>query len=109
VAAARDVVATDSRRQATDVRGLEGFRVDGPDGRIGTVTAVSSSTPGRAADTLHVVTGLFIMRVVSVGAPHIVAIDRDGRRVLIRMMLRAPRSSNIARMLRRFLASAGRR
>ena len=107
VAAARDVVATPSRSHRTDIRGVEGFRVDGPDGRIGTVASVSSRTAGASPDTIHVVTGLFIVRVVAVAAPEIVQIDDDRRRILVRTMLRRPRTPQVRGMLRRFLASAG--
>jgi hypothetical protein len=107
VAAARDVVATPPRTPAADVRGVEGFRVDGPDGRIGTVTSIASSTPGGPPDTIEVVTGLFIMRVVPVAASEILQIDDERRRILVRTMLRHPRTTHVRAMLRRFLASAG--
>ena len=101
----RDVVAP-LRRSGTDsIAGVEGFRVDGPDGRIGVVTRVSSSSAGEAPDTIHVVTGLFIVRVVAVPASEIVQIDADRRRLLIRSMVRLSRTPNVAQMLRRFLAS----
>ena len=79
--------------------------MDGPDGRIGVVTRVSSSSAGEAPDTIHVVTGLFIVRVVAVPASEIVQIDADRRRLLIRSMVRLSRTPNVAQMLRRFLAS----
>ena len=79
--------------------------MDGPDGRIGVVTRVSSSTTGEAPDTIHVVTGLFIVRVVPVAVSEIVQIDAERRRLLVRSMVRRPRSKHVARMLRRFLAS----
>ena len=79
--------------------------MDGPDGRIGVVTRVSSSSAGAAPDTIHVVTGLFIVRVVPVAASEIVQIDTERRRVLVRSIVRLPRSKHVARMLRRFLAS----
>ena len=107
VAAARDVVATPSRSHGTDIHGVEGFRVDGPDGRIGTVASVSSSTAGASLDTIHVVTGLFIVRVVAVPAPEIVHIDGDQRRIVVRAMIRRPRTPQVHGMLRRFLASTG--
>jgi len=107
VAAARDVVAPPRSRQTADIRGVEGFRVDGPDGRIGTVTSVSSSTPGAPPDTIQVVTGLFIVRVVPVAAAEILQVDDDRRRILIRTMLRRPRTPHVRGMLRRFLASSG--
>lgn len=107
VAAARDVVAPPRSRQTADIRGVEGFRIDGPDGRIGTVTSVSSSTPGAPPDTIQVMTGLFIVRVVPVAAAEILQVDDDRRRILIRTMLRRPRTPHVPGMLRRFLASSG--
>jgi hypothetical protein len=108
VAPVRDVVAPPPHRpEARDIAGIEGFRVDGPEGRVGVVTTVSSSTGGEPADTVNVVMGLFIVRVVSVAASEIVRIDADHGRVHIRSMLRQPRSPNAAQMLRRFLASVG--
>jgi hypothetical protein len=109
VAAAHDVVAPPRRPQTADIRGVEGFRVDGPDGRIGTVTSVSASTPGGPPNTIQAVTGLFIVRVVPVAASEVLQIDDAGRRILIRTMLRRPRTPHVRGMLRRFLASAGAR
>jgi hypothetical protein len=107
VAPARDVVAPGPRPGSTDISGIERFRVDGPDGRIGVVTRVSASAPGAPLDTIHVVAGLFIVRVVPVPASEIVRIDSERRRVHIRSMVRRPRSPHVRQMLRRFLASVG--
>ena len=107
VAPARDVVAPRSRPGTSDIAGVEGFRVDGPDGRIGSVTRVSAPAVGAPPDTMHVVTGLFIVRVVPVPASEVVRIDDELRRVDIRSMVRRPRSPHVKRMLRRFLASVG--
>ena len=107
VAATHDVVAPSRRARTADIRGVEGFRVDGPDGRIGTVTTVSSSTPGEPPDTIQLATGLFIVRVVPVAVSEILQIDDDRSRVLIRTMLRRPRTPNVRGMLRRFLATSG--
>ena len=73
---APDVVASPRRSGSNDIGGVEGFRVDGPDGRIGVVTRESASTTGEPPDTIHVVTGLFIVRVVPIAASR----DRAGRR-----------------------------
>jgi hypothetical protein len=107
VAPARDVVAPRSRPGPSDIAGVEGFRVDGPDGRIGSVTRVSARAVGAPPDTMHVVTGLFIVRVVPIPASDVVRIDDELRRVDIRSMVRRPRSPHVKRMLRRFLASVG--
>jgi hypothetical protein len=98
----RDVVA--SRRRLT---GVEGFRVDGPEGRVGYVQRVSSATSGDPPDTLHVATGLFIVRVVPVPASDIIDVQRERRRLVIRRMVRRPRPPNVAEVVRRFLASVG--
>ena len=107
VAAARDVVATPPRAPAADIQRVEGFRVDGPDGRIGTVKNVSSGTPGAPLDTIDVVTGLFVIRVTTVTAAEILQIDDERRRILVRTMLRRPRTTQARGMLRRFLGSVG--
>jgi len=98
----RDVVASRPR-----LAGVEGFRVDGPEGRVGYVKSVSSETRGSAPDTLHVATGLFMVRVVPVPVSEIVDVEPERRRLVIRRMVRRPRSPNIAEVLRRFLASVG--
>jgi hypothetical protein len=109
VAATRDVVPAKHAPAAFDVSSLEGYRVDGPEGRVGVVTSVTASRPDGPLDTIQVVTGLFIVRVTPVAESEILEVDPDRRRLLIRTMLRPPRSSNVSRMLRRFFASAGHR
>jgi len=99
------VVAPRAPRRPTDLRAVEGFRVDGPDGRIGTVTSVSSTPSSAPPDTMHVVTGLFIVRVVPVPALDVLQIDDQRRRVLVRTMLRRPRTPDVRVMLRRLFAS----
>jgi len=105
VAAAGDVVAAKRAQPAFDLSGLDGYRVDGPDGRVGVVTSVTASRHDGPPDTIHVVTGLFIVRVMPVAETEILEIDAERRRLLIRTMLRPPASPNVVRMLRRFLAS----
>ena len=99
------VVAPRAPHRPTDLRAVEGFRVDGPDGRIGTVTSVSSTPSSAPPDTMHVVTGLFIVRVVPVPALDVLQIDDQRRRMLVRTMLRRPRTPDVRVMLRRFFAS----
>jgi len=107
VAAARDVVAARPAPAAPvfDLSGIEGYRVDGPEGRVGVVTNVTASRPDGPLDTVHVVTGLFIVRVTPVAESEILEVDPDRRRLFLRTMLRPQRSSNVARMLRRLFAS----
>jgi hypothetical protein len=54
---------------------------------------------------MHVVTGLFIVRVVPVPALDVLQIDDQRRRVLVRTMLRRPRTPDVRVMLRRLFAS----
>jgi hypothetical protein len=105
VAATRDVVAARPIPPGLEVSDVEGYRVDGPDGRVGVVTSVSASRNDGPLDTIHVVTGLFIVRVTPVAVSEILEIDADRRCLLIRRMLRPPRSSNVAGMLGRLFAS----
>jgi hypothetical protein len=108
VAAARDVVAARSAAPAFDLSGIEGYRVDGPDGRVGVVTNVTASRPDGPLDTIHVVTGLFIVRVTPVAESEILEVDPERRRLFIRTMLRPQRSTNVVRMLRRFASPRSR-
>ena len=105
VAAARDVVAARPAEPVFDLGGIEGYRVDGPDGRVGLVTDVMASRPDGPLDTVHVVTGLFIVRVTPIAESEILEVDPDRRRLFVRSMLRPQRPSNVARMLRRPFAS----
>jgi len=107
VAPAPDVVASGLRSGSGDIAGVEGFRVDGPEGRVGVVVGVSATAPGAPPDTIHVGTGLFVVRDVPVPASEIVRIDGERHCVHIRSMVRRRRSPHVARMLRRFLASVG--
>ena len=106
VAATRDVVAARPGAPAFDLSGVEGYRVDGPDGRVGVVTGVTAGRADGPLDTIHVVTGLFIVRVTPVPETEIIEVDPDRRCLVIRTMLRAPRSPHVAQMLRRFFAAA---
>ena len=105
MAAGRDVVAARPAAAGFDLSGFEGYRVDGPDGRVGVVTNVTASRSDGPLDTVHVVTGLFIARVTPVAEREILEVDPERRRLFIRTMLRPQRSSNMARMLRRLFAS----
>ena len=105
MAATRDVVSARPGAPAFDLSDVEGDRVDGPDGRVGVVTSVTGRADG-PLDTIHVVTGLFVVRVTPVPETEILEIDADRRCLLIRTMLRAPVPPNVAHVLQRFLPSA---
>lgn len=106
VAAGSDVVSARPAAPVFDLSGVEGYRVDGPDGRVGVVTNVTASRPDGPLDTIHVVTGLFIVRVAAVAESEILELDAERRRLFIRTMLRPARSSsNVAGTLRRFFGS----
>ena len=105
VAAAGDIVSAKRAQPAFDLSGVEGYRVDGPDGRVGVVTSVTASRHDGPLDTIHVVTGLFIVRLTPVAETEILEIDAERRRLFIRAMLRPAGSPSVVGMLRRFLAS----
>ena|SRR5437764_6533429 len=60
-----------------------GYRVDGPNGRIGTISAVGIGAGPGGPDCLHVRSGLFIRRTVTVGIDQVASVDPIGRRVTV--------------------------
>jgi hypothetical protein len=63
----------------------EGFRVDGPDGRVGRVDAIDlDGTTGEPA-RLQVRTGLFVRRTVAVSVRDIDSVDTARQRVNLRI------------------------
>jgi hypothetical protein len=59
--------------------GCEGYRVDSPDGRVGTVEAVLPSF-----GALAVAAGLFATRILLVPFSDVERVDRERRRVVLR-------------------------
>ena len=60
-----------------------GYRVDDPDGRVGTVDGVVAGAWSDRPDAIEVRVGLFRPAVLVVGVSEIAAVDPDRRRVLL--------------------------
>jgi hypothetical protein len=80
--------ATDSTRgpmsgaQGGRLGRCEGFRVDGADGRIGTVTGVRTGARDGAAAWLQVRTGLFVHRQLAIRVEDVRSVDPISRRIV---------------------------
>jgi hypothetical protein len=60
----------------------EGFRVDGLDGRIGTVSGVGIDHDSGEPAFLEVRTGLFVRRHVAIGVEDVGSVDPVSRRII---------------------------
>lgn len=60
-----------------------GYRVDDPDGRVGTVDGVVAGAWSDRPDAIEVRVGLFRPAVLVVGVADVAAVDTDRRRVLL--------------------------
>ena len=61
----------------------EGYRVDGVNGRVGTVVGVGIGTDGETPAWLVVRTGLFHRRQVSIGIGDVGSVDPTSRRIVV--------------------------
>jgi hypothetical protein len=106
------VVAAPSQRgvPAGWIGDVEGFRVDGPDGRIGTVAHVVREAPADVPVALDVATGLFIVHVEHIPIRDVIEVQPSRRRLAVRSVPYRPRLSrhHLHRGVRRFLRSAAR-
>lgn len=108
-----DVVSIrpDAAALAPSLRAAAGFRVDGPDGRIGVLRGVAPSEPTAPPEQLLVSIGLFIITTVSIAVAEVRSVDVERRRILVattpRLPLRSP--AELARRVRRFVRLAARR
>lgn len=102
-----DVVSVRSqrRRLASSLREASGFRVDGPEGRVGVLAAVAIPEGDLLPDHIDVVTGLFIKKVARVSFADVAGVDPVQRRVRIRIVPEWPRKTRreTARRVRRFV------
>jgi hypothetical protein len=107
-----DVVSfrDERRRVATMLRAAVGFRVDGPDGRLGVLTAVVPDFGERLPERIRIVSGLYLIASVDVPFVHVVRVDPLGRRVDIDVIpaLRSASRRQAARNVHRFLRAGGR-
>jgi hypothetical protein len=60
----------------------EGFRVDGPDGRLGTVSGIGRNASGDAA-WLEVRAGLFFRRTTMIGFSDVELVEPAARRLIL--------------------------
>lgn len=102
-----DVVDT-STVLAERLRRAVGFRVDGPEGRVGTLRALVPGDLGTEPG-LRVDVGLFIRREVGIPLRDVREVDPDRRRVLVARVPRIPRRgrAELARRVREFLHASG--
>lgn len=102
-----EVVSTLDRRRllADQLRGAVGFRVDGPEGRIGVVRAVAPQDNGTPPGHIRVAMGLFIVKEVWIAVADVVRVDLAQRRVHVRVMPKQRRLTGRAleRRVRRFV------
>jgi hypothetical protein len=100
----------DRRRLADALLAAVGFRVDGPEGRIGVLTAVGQLGEDGLPQSLTIATGLFVVRSVQMPFASVVDVDPIRRRVGVRVGPERARVSprEIALRARRFLRGARR-
>jgi hypothetical protein len=109
---APDVVSVRDERQrlAGMLRAAEGFRVDGPDGRVGVLAAVVPDYGDGLPHRVEVRTGLFLVTSVDVPFGQVASVDPFARRVGISVVpepRRATRRQTSGR-IRRFRRAGGR-
>ena len=112
VEASLDVVSVhdERRRLAGMLRAAVGFRVDGPEGRVGVLAAVVPDYGEGLPDRVKIATGLFVVGSVDVPFVEVVSVDPLGRRVAIAVLPERRRATHrqTARRLERFLRAGGR-
>jgi hypothetical protein len=106
VVSARD----ERRRLAAMLRAGVGFRVDGPDGRVGVLSAVVPDYGDGLPDRIEIATGLFLIASVGVPFGQVVSVDPFSRRVGIGVAPEPRRATRrqVARAVRRFRRDAVR-
>lgn len=108
-----DVVTTrpDPVMLAPVLRAAAGFRVDGPDGRIGVLYGVAPDEPTAPPERLLVSMGLFIVTTVSIPIGEVRSVDGERRRIIVATTPRTIRRSRarVARRVRRLVRMAAQR
>jgi len=91
------------------LRRAVGFRVDGPEGRVGTLSAFVPGDLGIRPGRLRVDVGVFLRRETEIPVADVCDIDLVRRRVVVRAAPRLPRPARaqVARRVRRFVHAAG--
>jgi hypothetical protein len=96
---------------APTLRAAAGYRVDGPDGRIGVLRGVAPPEPAAPPEQLVVSIGLFIITTVSIAVTEVRSVDVERRRIVVATTppLRRHRPAGLARRVRRFIRGRARR
>jgi hypothetical protein len=105
--AAPDVIDASALNER--LRRAAGFRVDGPEGRIGTLSALVPGDLGIRPDRLRVDVGVFLRREIEIPVGDVRAVEPVRRRVVVRAAprLTRPARAEVARRVRRFVHAAG--
>jgi hypothetical protein len=100
----------DRSHLADALRAAVGFRVYGPEGRIGVLTAVGPHGEDGLPQSITIATGLFVVRSVQIPFASVVDVDPVKRRVDVRVGPERARVSprQIALRVHRFLRAGGR-
>ncbi len=104
-------IRPDTAALAAALRAAAGFRVDGPDGRIGVLRGVAPAGPAEPPQRLLVAVGLFIITTVSIAVADVRSVDVQRRRIVVAATPPLPRRTpaELARRVRRFVRTAARR
>jgi hypothetical protein len=93
------------------LRAAAGFRVDGPDGRIGVLYGVAPDEPTAPPERLLISMGLFIVTTVSIAVGDVRSVDGQRQRIIVaatpRTLRRRP--ARAARRVRRLVCVAAQR
>jgi hypothetical protein len=65
----------------------DGFRVDGPDGRVGVVDHVELGLEADVPDVVAVASGLWRIRLTRIPLRHVVAVEPGRRRLVVRKVV----------------------
>lgn len=93
---------------APALRAAAGFRVDGPDGRIGVLRGVAPAEPAAPPARLLVSIGLFVVTTVPIAVAEVRSVDADRRRIVVAAAphVRRRQPAELARFVRRFVRTA---
>jgi hypothetical protein len=93
------------------LRTAAGFRVDGPDGRIGVLRGIAPARPAEQPERLLVAVGLFNINTVSIAVADVRSVDVERRRIVVATTPPLPRRTpaELAHRVRRFVRTAARR
>jgi len=93
------------------LRAAAGFRIDGPDGRIGVLYGVAPDEPTAPPQRLLISMGLFIVTTASIPVGEVRSVDGERQRIIVATTPRTVRRSRarVARRARRLVRIAAQR